>query len=145
MLANRWGQTYTFYKNHKTNMTINSIRNFLYWISKTLGNINAVSKGKVGKRVARRTTGKATGKVLKVFPAKQRAIVEGVRFIKRHTKPTQTNQQGGIIEKEAPINMTNLMVYCDKCSRGVKIGSKLLDDGSRVRVCKKCGEMISNT
>jgi len=86
-----------------------------------------------------------TGKVLKVFPAKQRAIVEGVRFIKRHTKPTQTNQQGGIIEKEAPINMTNLMVYCDKCSRGVKIGSKLLDDGSRVRVCKKCGEMISNT
>ena len=86
-----------------------------------------------------------TGKVLKVFPAKQRAIVEGVCFIKRHTKPTQTNQQGGIIEKEAPINMTNLMVYCDKCSRGVKIGSKLLDDGSRVRVCKKCGEMISNT
>ena len=63
----RWGQTYTFYKNYKTNMTINSIRKILYWISKILGNINAVSKGKVGKRVARSATVKTTGKVLKVL------------------------------------------------------------------------------
>ncbi len=60
-----WGQTYTFYKKCKTNMTINSIRKILYWISKTLGDINAVSKGKAGKRVARRATGKATGKAFK--------------------------------------------------------------------------------
>jgi len=85
------------------------------------------------------------GKVLKVFPAKQRAIVEGVRFIKRHTKPSQTNQQGGIIEKEAAVNLSNIMIYCDRCSRGVKISSKLLDDGRRVRICKRCGEMTANT
>ncbi|HEX9934111.1 MAG TPA: 50S ribosomal protein L24 [bacterium] len=82
------------------------------------------------------------GKVLKVFPAKQRVIVQGVNFIKRHTRKTQKNPQGGIIEKEAPIHVSNLLVICPKCNRPARIGRKVLDDGKRIRHCKSCGEMM---
>lgn len=87
-----------------------------------------------------------SGKVLKVFPDQNRVIVEGVNIIKRHTKPSQRNQQGGIIEKEAPIHVSNVMVICPKCNRPTRIGHSFLDDGSKARVCKydDCGEMISN-
>jgi len=85
------------------------------------------------------------GKVLKVFPKANKVIVEGVNFIKRHTRPTPKNQQGGILEKEAPIHASNLMVVCPKCNEATRIGRKVLDDGKRVRVCKSCGEMITNT
>ncbi len=81
------------------------------------------------------------GKVLKVFPRKGRAIVEGVNLVKRHTKPTPYSS-GGIIEKPAPIHVSNLMVYCSKCKRGVRMSKKILEDGTKVRVCKKCGEII---
>jgi large subunit ribosomal protein L24 len=85
-----------------------------------------------------------TGKVLKVFPEKGRAVVEGVNLIKRHTKPTQELPQGGIVEKEAPINISNLKVICPKCNRPTRIGVKILEDKSKVRYCKhpKCGEII---
>ena len=83
------------------------------------------------------------GKVLKTYPKKQRVIVEGVNFIKRHTKPSQTNQQGGIIEKEAPIHLSNLLVICEKCRRGVKVSTKRLENGRNARICKRCKEMIS--
>jgi large subunit ribosomal protein L24 len=84
-------------------------------------------------------------KVLKVFPKEGKIIVEGVNIIKRHTKPSQQNQQGGIIEKEAPITVSKVMVVCPKCNRGTRIGHRILDDGSKVRVCKHadCGEIIS--
>lgn len=82
------------------------------------------------------------GKVLKVFPKGQRVIVEGVNFIKRHTKPTQKNPQGGIVEKEAPIHVSKLMVVCPKCDAPSRIGRQVLEDGKRVRVCKSCGEML---
>ncbi|RKY77044.1 50S ribosomal protein L24 [candidate division KSB1 bacterium] len=85
------------------------------------------------------------GKVLKVFPKEGKVIVEGVNFIKRHTRPSQKNQQGGILEKEAPIHASNLMVICPKCNEAVRIGRKILDDGKRVRVCKNCGEMLTTT
>ena len=85
------------------------------------------------------------GKVLKVFPKEQRVIVEGVNFIKRHTKPTQKNPQGGIVEKEAPIHVSNLMVVCPKCDTPSRIGRHVLEDGKRVRVCKSCGEMLVAT
>ena len=78
------------------------------------------------------------GKVLKVFPKKQRVIVEGVNFIKRHTRPSQKNPQGGIIEKEAPIHISNLMMYCSECGQGVRVRKKRLQDGSKIRVCAKC-------
>ena len=87
-----------------------------------------------------------TGKVLKVFTKTNRVIVEGVNIIKRHTKPSQKNQQGGIIEKEASVHASNLIVICPKCTRATRIGHRAIDDGSKVRVCKHvdCGEILSN-
>jgi len=87
------------------------------------------------------------GKILKVFPKKERAIVEGLNMIKKHTRPSAKNPQGGIVEKEAPIHLSNLMVICPKCNQPTKIKHSLLvDDASkrknRVRVCKKCNEML---
>lgn len=82
------------------------------------------------------------GKVLKVFPKESRVIVEGVNFIKRHTRPSQKNTQGGIIEKEAPIHTSNVMVVCPKCDTPVRLGRKVLENGKRVRLCKGCGEML---
>ena len=88
----------------------------------------------------------STGKVLKVFTKHDRIIVEGVNIIKRHTKPSQKNQQGGIIEKEGSIDVSNVMVICGKCNQPTRVGFKILDDGAKVRVCKnkECGEIISN-
>ena len=83
------------------------------------------------------------GKVLKVFPKNNRVIVEGANFIKRHTRPTQKNPQGGIVDKEAPVDFSNLLVICGKCNTGVKTKIIRLSDGSKVRACKKCGEMIT--
>jgi large subunit ribosomal protein L24 len=83
-----------------------------------------------------------TGKVLKVFPKKSRVIVEKVNFVKRHTRPTRTRIQGGVLEKEAAIHVSNVMLMCPKCDTGVRVGVKKLTDGSKVRVCRQCGEMI---
>lgn len=90
------------------------------------------------------------GRVLKVFPEKNRIIVEGVNFIKRHTRPSQQNAQGGIIEKEAPIHVSNVLVICPKCNQAARFGSTAVKDESRnkmrhVRVCKNCGEMLVRT
>jgi large subunit ribosomal protein L24 len=83
-----------------------------------------------------------TGKVLKVFPKSKRVIVEGVNIIKRHTKPSQKVPQGGIIEKEASIHVSNLMVIDPKISKPTRIGYKYIDDGSKVRISKKSGEIL---
>jgi large subunit ribosomal protein L24 len=82
------------------------------------------------------------GKVLKTFPDKGRAIVEGVNFIKRHTRARKQGQKSGILEKEAPVSVTNLMVVCSKCDKGVRVGARVLPDGRRVRICRSCGEML---
>ena len=82
------------------------------------------------------------GKVLKVFPKQERIVVEGVNFVKRHSRPTQKNPKGGIVEKEGPIHASNVMVVCNKCRQPTRVGTSLLSDGARIRVCKKCGEMI---
>ena len=91
--------------------------------------------------VAGKEKGK-TGKVLKVLPKKDRAVVEKVNFIKRHMRPGAHSRQGGIVEKENPINLSNLMVVCGKCTDPTRVGRKVLEDGSRVRYCKKCDEII---
>jgi len=83
-----------------------------------------------------------TGKVLKVFTDKDRVVVEGVNFIKRHTRPSQRNPQGGIMEREAPINASNAMLYCGKCDRGTRVRHQELSDGTKVRACAHCGEVI---
>jgi large subunit ribosomal protein L24 len=83
------------------------------------------------------------GTVLKVDRPRSRAIVEGVNFVKRHQRPTQQSPQGGIVEFEGPVNMSNLMVICGKCSEGVKTTFQTLEDGRKVRACKKCGEILA--
>lgn len=87
-----------------------------------------------------------SGKVLKIYPDTNRVVVEGINFIKRHTRPTQTNPQGGIVEREGSINASNLMVICPKCGEGVRTRSMELtgSDGKmrHVRACVKCGEMV---
>ncbi len=80
-----------------------------------------------------------TGKVLKVVPEKGRAVVEKINFRKEFIRPDRSrNISGGIMEKEAPIQVSNLMLYCSECGQGVRIRKKILDDGSKVRVCSKC-------
>lgn len=82
------------------------------------------------------------GKILKIFLEEKKAIVEGVNRIKKHKRRTRDDQQGGIVELESPINLTSLMVVCKHCNRPARIGFNLLKDGSKVRICKKCKEVI---
>lgn len=82
------------------------------------------------------------GKVLSVLPEKQRVIVEKVNIVKRHSRPTRQLPQGGIIEKEAPIHASNVMLICGKCHRPTRVGRRFLEDGTKVRLCKKCGEVL---
>jgi large subunit ribosomal protein L24 len=87
------------------------------------------------------------GRVLKVYPDTQRAIVEGINLIKRHTRASQNNPQGGIVEKEAAIHVSNLKVICPKCNQVTRIYrtshiDPIKGKSVRVRACKKCGEML---
>ncbi len=85
------------------------------------------------------------GKVLHVFPSRNRVIVEGVNLIARHSRPTQKNPKGGIIRKEAPIHRSNIALFCKSCDAPTKISFKVIDeDGkkSKIRLCRKCGETI---
>ncbi len=85
------------------------------------------------------------GQVIKIFTDKGRALVERVNMVKRHTKPGgKVGQQGGIIEKEAPLNLAKLMLVCPKCSKPTRVGIRQLDSGERVRFCKKCSEQIDS-
>ncbi|MCK5226633.1 MAG: 50S ribosomal protein L24 [Desulfobulbaceae bacterium] len=83
------------------------------------------------------------GKVLKVL-SREKILVEKINMVKRHMKPSMANQQGGIIDKEAPIHASNVMLICPKCTKNVRIRKKILDDGVKVRICKKCGESVES-
>lgn len=82
------------------------------------------------------------GRVLSVERSNNRLIVEKLNMIKRHMKPSKKYQQGGIIEKEGTINISNVMLVCTKCDKSTRIGQKILENGKKVRECKKCGEVI---
>ncbi|NLZ54385.1 MAG: 50S ribosomal protein L24 [Thermoanaerobacteraceae bacterium] len=82
------------------------------------------------------------GKVIKVLPRKKKAIVEGVNMATKHQKPTPGIKQGGIMQIEMPIYTSKLMVVCGKCNKPTRVGYKMLDDGSKVRICKKCEEVL---
>ena len=84
------------------------------------------------------------GEVLKVFPDSGRIIVEKVNMIKRHSKASQQNPQGGIVEKEAPIDASNVMLICPQTGKPTRTGTKVLSDGSRVRISKQSGEMLAD-
>jgi len=83
-----------------------------------------------------------TGKVLRVDPKKDRVLVEKVNFVKRHTKPTGRTRQGGIIQKEAPLHVSNVLLVCPKCNQGKRMGTKTLEDGKKALVCRACGEQM---
>jgi large subunit ribosomal protein L24 len=83
-----------------------------------------------------------TGKVLRVKPKEDAVIIERVNVVKRHTKPRGPQQSGGIVEKEASIPASNIMIMCDKCNAPVRMGRKVLADGNKVRVCRRCGEAL---
>jgi large subunit ribosomal protein L24 len=83
-----------------------------------------------------------TGKIIKVFPGKNRALVGERNIVKRHSKPSPKNQQGGIVEKEASIHMSNLMLLDSKTGKPTRLGTKILENGKRVRYSKKAKELI---
>lgn len=84
-----------------------------------------------------------TGRVLRVFPKEQRAIVEGVRIVKKHLRPDRARgTRGGIVPMEAPIHISNLMVVCPECGRPTRVGHRRLEDGTKVRVCKRCAGIL---
>jgi len=85
----------------------------------------------------------ARGKVIRLLKAEGKALVSKVNMVKRHTKPTQ-NSKGGIVEKEAPIAISNVQFFCPSCKAGVRLGAKALEDGRKVRTCKKCGEVLDS-
>jgi large subunit ribosomal protein L24 len=82
------------------------------------------------------------GKVLRLDKKKDRILVENINVVKRHTRPTAQNRQGGIVESEAPIHWSNVMLMCNKCVSPVRVKMRQLDDGKKVRVCRKCDEII---
>jgi large subunit ribosomal protein L24 len=100
-----------------------------------------IAKNDIVEVIAGNDRGKR-GKVLKVLPKSKRVVVEGVNFIHRHTRPRTQGDKGGIIEKEAPIDVSNVMLICTKCNAGVRVQTKILGDDSKSRVCSQCGEMI---
>ncbi|RJR17092.1 MAG: 50S ribosomal protein L24 [Nitrospiraceae bacterium] len=82
------------------------------------------------------------GRVLDVDPDKNRLLVERLNMIKKHMKPSKKYSQGGIIEKEAPVHMSNVMLVCPKCSKPTRIGNSVLENGKKIRSCRKCGEVV---
>ncbi|HNQ35342.1 MAG TPA: 50S ribosomal protein L24 [bacterium] len=96
------------------------------------GDFVLVAKGKdAGKK----------GRVLRVYPEANRALVEGINFVKRHLRPGRVERQGGIVQKEMPVAIPNLRYFCLKCNQATRVGFKFLGD-SKVRCCRKCGEII---
>jgi len=101
-----------------------------------------IRKGDIVEVIAGDDRGK-TGRVLSIDESKQRLVVEKVNFVKRHTKARRQGQQGGILEKEAPIHLSNVMLYDPKAGRGVRVGVRFSKDGKRERVSRATGDTLS--
>jgi large subunit ribosomal protein L24 len=86
--------------------------------------------------------GREKGKVLALYAGVDRVTVEKLNMFKRHLKSDGKSQQGGIIEKEGKLHISNVLLVCDKCGKGVRIKRKKLEDGKRVRICAKCGDVM---
>ncbi len=100
-----------------------------------------VRRGDTVVVIAGRERGKR-GKVLRVLREAERVLVEKINMIKKHQRPTQKLRQGGIIEREGPLALSNVLVLCSRCDRASRTGIKTLADGRKVRVCRRCGESI---
>jgi len=102
--------------------------------------LSKLKKGDTVKVLSGKDKGK-TGKILRVIPEKDRIIVEKVNLIKKHKRPDQ-KVKGGILEKEAPLHVSKVGLLCSKCNKAVRVRSKVMDDGKKVRVCAKCNDVI---
>lgn len=102
-----------------------------------------IKRNDIVKVIAGKDKGK-TGKVLRIFQKDNRALVEGISFIKRHSRQTRQDQKGGIIQKESPVQISNLILICKHCNKPTRVGIKIMSDGAgKVRLCKKCKEIIA--
>ena len=102
--------------------------------------VSRIKKNDVVMAITGRNAGK-TGKVLIVYPAVDRAVVEGLNMVKKAIRKSQDNPKGGISEKEASINMSKLMLYCPDCKKGIKI-DRVKESGNTIRKCRKCGHLF---
>jgi large subunit ribosomal protein L24 len=100
-----------------------------------------LKKDDIVQIIAGREKGKK-GKVLALYASENRLTVEKLNMYKRHMKSDGKSQQGGIVEKEGKLNISNVLLVCDKCGKGVRIKRKKLEDGKRVRICAKCGDVM---
>ena len=99
-----------------------------------------IKKNDTVQVIAGKEKGK-TGKVIGVTKERNRVLIEKVNLIKKHQRPDASGK-GGILEKEAPLHVSNVMLVCSKCNTGVRVGYKILEDGKKVRICKKCQELL---
>ena len=102
-----------------------------------------VKRGDLVKVIAGKDKG-AEGKVLTAIPEKGKVVVEGVAIVSKHQKARMQGQESGIIKMEAPIDASNVMRVCSKCGKAARTGIKILEDGSKVRYCKKCNETFND-
>lgn len=100
-----------------------------------------IRRNDIVKVITGREKGKV-GRVIRIVPETGRVFVEKVNMVKRHTKPGKANPQGGVVEKEAPLSLSNVLVMCDKCSKPARIGMTFDEAGEKHRVCRKCGTVL---
>lgn len=103
--------------------------------------MSTIKKGDTVLVLAGKDRGKK-GRVLETLSSRQRLLVEGVQTVRKHIRPSATHPKGGVIPKEMPIHRSNVALLCPKCNRPTRLGTKSLEDGRRMRICKKCGETL---
>jgi len=105
-------------------------------------NKSQIRKNDIVKVVSGKEKGKV-GRVLKIDREEGRLLVEKINMVKRHMKPGKAHPQGGIVEKEASIALSNVMIMCDKCNKSTRIANRIEADGNKSRICKHCGDMLA--
>lgn len=103
--------------------------------------MNKIKKNDTVYVLAGRDRGKS-GRVFKVYPNEERALVEGINYVKKHARKSQAYPQGGIVQKESPIHISNLALFCRNCKKAARVGVSTLADGTKSRFCKRCKEVI---
>jgi len=103
--------------------------------------VKKIKKNDIVYVLSGRDAGK-TGKVFMVMPKRSRALVEGINYVKKHARKTKQDQQGGIVQKESSIHLSNLALFCKTCNKPARVGVNLLADGTRSRFCKRCKEVL---
>jgi large subunit ribosomal protein L24 len=103
--------------------------------------VNKIKKNDTVYVLSGRDSGK-TGRVFRVYPKKDRALVEGINYVKKHARRSQQDQKGGIMQKEIPIHLSNLGLFCKTCNKPARVGMNVLADGTKSRFCRRCKEGI---